>query len=305
LLTPEFDWNTELNSLSFNDEQINKIIFAILKQSYLENTNEIVFDMDKDGIIVGFKTDDEITVKGTIPLLLVPRILFRIKHLSGLDITVTGIPQCGHLEFEIDNQEINACVYTFPTVNGERVVIKLHKLPETLDNKPVKPNKKDFIRESLKKAGLLLVCGKRQSGRTSFVYSILQEAVKNKRCVLTCESVIKSKIQGAIQCELNEKVGFDMNKALKHLEFQNPDIIYFEDMPLNQNFNYFANLVQNGKLVITELYSKNTRELIKNLSLVDLNSLLAVVTCIIFINNLENIDVLDRIELENILKNGV
>ena len=211
-----YDWQDELHKEDLSDNHIQKIIRAILKQAILEGIHEVTFQGEEEGLSVNFKKLGEFTNKGIIPMTLVSSFTAKLKTLSELDPSVSEVPQLGKLCFKVDNIIVLASVSTFPTIMGERIFLKIYKPPKALEQIISSKYELTEIRQSLNKPGIILVCGSSLSGKTHVIYSLLLEAAKSKyKNIMTLESISKYELSGVNQCEFNENVGFNMDKAAR------------------------------------------------------------------------------------------
>lgn len=292
----EYDWRDELHSEDLSDEHIQKIIRAILKQAILENVHEVTFQSENDGFGVNFKKNGEILNKGNIPSVLTSSFVARLKTLAELDPSVSEVPQLGKLNFKVDDITVIASISTFPTIMGERIFLKIYKPPKAL-NKIINTDKNlSTIRQALTTPGIILVCGSPLSGKTHIIYSLLLEAAakdKNKN-IMTLESIAKYNLQGVNQCELNENIGFNMDKASRFIEFQSPDIIYLEGIKTKESFDYFSSLVFDNKTIIMEFLANNMEDLRNKMSFSDFETLKSLISCMIFIHSKDSIEVFDK-----------
>ena len=292
----EYDWRDELHSEDLSDEHIQKIIRAILKQAILENVHEVTFQSENDGFGVNFKKNGEILNKGNIPSVLTSSFVARLKTLAELDPSVSEVPQLGKLNFKVDDITVIASISTFPTIMGERIFLKIYKPPKAL-NKIINTDKNlSTIRQALTTPGIILVCGSPLSGKTHIIYSLLLEAAakdKNKN-IMTLESIAKYNLQGVNQCELNENIGFNMDKASRFIEFQSPDIIYLEGIKTKESFDYFSSLVFDNKTIIMEFLANNMQDLRNKMSFSDFETLKSLISCMIFIHSKDSIEVFDK-----------
>ncbi len=276
------DWREELNEESPDTVQIEKIINSIISQALLEDVFEVIFENTSEGINVKFRKFDQIENKGVIPYLLSSSCVSHIKTLSGLDNLVFDVPQLGKFTYQSDIEYVTGIVSTFPLVNGERIVVKLYHPPKVIDDLPIKAAQKEIIRESLEKPGIILIAGPRLSGKSFMAYSILNSLNGEDKNIMTIESIVKYDLRGINQCELREKVGFNKEKALKYIDFQSPDIIYFEEF-ISEKF--LVNFVKTGKLIITEMSAKNTDEAENILAAENFSEIREFLNCIIFADN--------------------
>ena len=100
---------------------------------------------------------------------------------------------------------------------------------------------------------------------------------------------------------LNENVGFNLDKALRFIEFQSPDIIYIEGVKSKYAFEYFSELVYNNKTVITEFLANNMTDLREKLAHPDFQSFKSLISCLIFIHSKDSIEVFDKDKIKKYL----
>lgn len=291
-----FDWRDELHSEDLSDNHIQKIIRAILKQAILEKVHEITFQQDDEGLGVNFKKEGELFNRGIIPKVLTASFIAKLKILAELDPSVSEVPQLGKLSFKVDEMPVTTSISTFPTIMGERVFLKIYKPPKSLKAIIKSEKQLKIINNALAESGIILVCGSPLSGKTHIIYSILQEcASKNKnKNIMTLESIAKYHLQGVNQCELNENISFNMDKASRFIEFQSPDIIYLEGVKTKEIFDYFSSLVYDNKTIIMEFLANNMEDLRNKMAFSDFETLKSLISCMIFIHSAESIEVFDR-----------
>lgn len=290
----EYDWRDELHSEDLSDNHIQKIIRAILKQAILEGVHEVSFQREDEGFTVNFKKDGEIQNKGNIPPVLTSSFTAKLKTLAQLDASVSEVPQLGKLNFKVDEMEVTASISTFPTIMGERIFLKIYKPPRAL-NKIIKSETNlQVIKSALNNPGIIIVCGSPLSGKTHIIYSLLLEAANKSKNIMTLESIAKYTLKDVYQCELNENVGFNMDKASRFIEFQSPDIVYLEGIKSKESFDYFANLVFDNKTIIMEFLANNMEDLRYKLSFSDFETLKSLISCMIFIHSQDSIEVFTK-----------
>ena len=182
----------------------------------------------------------------------------------------------------------------FPTIMGERIFLKIYKPPKALDKIIKSGSNLQVIKSALNTPGIVIVCGSPLSGKTHIIYSLLLEAANKNKNIMTLESIAKYTLKNVHQCELNENVGFNMDKAARFIEFQSPDIIYLEGIKSKESFDYFANLVFDNKTIIMEFLANNMEDLRYKLSFSDFETLKSLISCMIFIHSQDSIEVFTK-----------
>lgn len=296
-----YEWREELHSEDLSEEHIQKVIRAILKQAILENVHEVYFEYIESGLGVNFKHNSEILDRGYIPSVLTASFISKLKTLSNLDPSVSEVPQLGKLCFKVDEMTLIASISAFPTILGERISLKIYKPPKSLKKLITDESRLNIIKNALTNPGITLVCGSSLSGKTHVIYSLLLEIADGQKNIMTIESIAKYNLENVNQCEMNENIGFNLDKALRFIEFQSPDIIYLEGVKTKEAFDYFSSLVFKDKVVITEFLASNMADLRKKMAFADFEMFKSLISCMIFIHSPESIEVFDRSTVQKYL----
>jgi len=296
-----YNWQEELHNDDLSSEHIQDLFRAVLKQAISENVHELYFENSTDGLTVNFKKEDKIIQTGIIPSLLTNSFIQSLKSMSSLDPNVFEIPQLGKLNFNVDGSELTASVSAFPTITGERILIKIYHPPIPISELNISQEKIELIKGSLEKPGVVLICGASLSGKTHLVYSILSNLTSKQKNVMTLESIAKYRLKGIAQCELNENIGFNLDKAMRFIEFQSPDIIYFEGIATKEGLDFFTSLTLKNKALITEFLAENMDDLRRKFEFSEFTMFKSVISCLIFIHNKDSIEVFDREQLDKYL----
>lgn len=296
-----YHWQEELHNDDLSQEHIQVLFRAILKQAISQDIHELYFENIENGLSVNFKKPTEIIQTGIIPSLLTNSFIQSLKSLCNLDPNVFEIPQLGKLNFNVDNQELTASVSAFPTINGERILIKIYHPPIPIENLNISQDKIEIIKQSLTKPGVVLICGASLSGKTHLIYSILSNLIPKAKNVMTLESIAKYRLKNVAQCELNENIGFNLDKAMRFIEFQLPDIIYFEGITTKEGLDFFTSLTLKNKTLITEFLAENMDDLRRKFEFSEFTMFKSVISCLVFIHNKDSIEVFDKNELNKYL----
>lgn len=295
---PKYDWREELHEEDLSDEHIQKLIRSILKQAITDDIHELFFEHVPNGLSVNFKKNAQVFSTGEIPSILISSFIARLKTLSNLDPTVSELPQLGKLSFKVDDMALIASISAFPTIHGERISLKIYKPPKTLSQLGMEAKKISVIKNALAAPGIILVCGSGLIGKTHMIYSILLDIATENKNVMTIESITKYNLDNVNQCELNEHIGFNLDKAMRFIEFQSPDTIYFEGINTKEGLDYLTSLVLKDKTLLTEFPAENIADLMKKLSLSEFSMFKSLLSCLVFIHSKDSIEVFDKTALD-------
>lgn len=297
-----YSWQEELHKEALSEEHIQSIIKAILRQAVNQNVHELFFEDSEGHLNVNFRVESQIVPTGEIPNFLAVQFLSELKNISGLDPNVSDLPQNGKLIFTVDEIPLVSSVSAFPIINGERLLLKIYKPPKQLSELGFTNTQIETVRLATTTPGIILVCGSGLRGKTHIIYSILSGISSNKnKNIFTIESISKYNLENVYQCELNENIGFNLDKAMKFIEFQEPDIIYFEEITTKEGLDYFSSLVFKDKTLITEFLADNMADLSKKLSYENFALFKSLITCLIFIHSKDRIEVLDKSDLKKFI----
>lgn len=297
-----FHWLDILHKDNLSEEHIQDLVQAILKYTIKENAGELFFEQTPEGLSVNIKQNGtNIISTGTIPSLLINPFISKLKTISSLDPMVNEMPQLGKFSFNVNNQELIAGISAFPTINGERISLKIYHPPKSLRDLNFSIQQIKLIEEAINTPGVILSCGSSMSGKTHVIYSILSELTGKNKNAMTIESIAKYKLKNVNQCELNENVGFNLNKAMRFIEFQEPDIIYFEGVSTKEGLDFFTSLTMKNKTLLTEFLAENIDDLRRKFSHNEFSLFKSALTCLIFIHSQDKVEVFNKEELDKYL----
>ena len=197
-------------------------------------------------------------------------LLERLKYKSELKLNITNIPQDGKYRItEVEDGHIDVRVSTLPVKTGENVVCRIldstKSIPSVSDLGFVWTSKRQIDKSLAKKSGMILVTGPTGSGKTTTLYSMMQELNTEERKVITLEDPIEYELAGIVQSEVNEKNGYTYATGLKALLRQDPDIIMVGEIRDLDTANTAAQGALTGHLVLSTLHTKSAAETLERL----------------------------------------
>jgi type II secretory ATPase GspE/PulE/Tfp pilus assembly ATPase PilB-like protein len=158
----------------------------------------------------------------------------RIKLLSGLDIANRRLPQDGRYSLVVDGHRIDARVSSIPTLDGEKLVVRL------LDHHVALPSLNELGMDAAALAtyrtiahapwGFVVVSGPTGSGKTTTLYASIAELDRERRNICTVEDPVEARIAGAAQVHVNNRAGLTFPSALRAFVRQDPDVIMIGEM---------------------------------------------------------------------------
>jgi type IV pilus assembly protein PilB len=240
---------------------ISKIVAVILQHAVDGKASDIHIEPSKKNLRVRFRLDGILHSSIFLPLRIAPAVATRIKILSNLKIDETRIPQDGRFSAVIEKRNIDFRVSTFPTVLGEKVVMRI------LDPIQRKINFKDLgiigrnlqvIERGLKKSyGMILSTGPTGSGKTTTLYAILSLFNKEEVNVMTLEDPVEYLIEGVNQSQVKPEIGYSFASGLRSLLRQDPDVLMVGEIRDEETASLAIHATLTGHNVLSTLHTAN------------------------------------------------
>lgn len=238
-----------------------KLTNSLLNQAILLKSSDIHIEPFERAITVRFRIDGILEKIMNIPAKHYSMVLTRVKVMSRMDITEKRVPQDGSFSFRYNNRDYDFRVSTLPTIYGEKVVIRvLYKQDKILglDSLGFDKNSIEMIRNMLKcPNGILLATGPTGSGKSTTLFSILQEINNSEKNIITIEEPVEYIVQGINQVNVNNKSGISFAKGLKSILRQDPDVIMIGEIRDEETAEIAVRAAITGHLVLSTLHTND------------------------------------------------
>jgi len=188
-------------------------------------------------------------------------IVSRLKILANLDITERRIPQDGRIRATVRGRQLDLRLSTVPTPKGEKVVLRL------LDDRNIRIGLHElgFREEALKSwkeeiespHGIILVTGPTGCGKTTTLYSSLQEMDRKRLNISTVEDPVEYELAGITQIQVHEKIDMTFSRALRALLRQDPDVVLLGEIRDMETANVAIQAAMTGHLVLSTLHTND------------------------------------------------
>lgn len=246
-----------------------RILETLVRQAEQVHASDIHLQMGSGAASVWFRLDGVMTPSTDLPADVAERVFGRIKFLARLKTYQESLPQDGRIEKNAINARSDIRVATYPTVSGEKIVLRLFhdtgikSLGELDFSEDAKVELEKFLRQT---AGLLLLTGPAGSGKTTTIYACLQAlASGGGKHIITVEDPAEQIVPGVMQTEVNEPRGLDFAKASRHLLRQDPQVLVIGEIRDEETANIAVRASLTGHLVISTLHAGSCRGVFERL----------------------------------------
>lgn len=246
-----------------------EVLERLVHQAERAGASDIHVHMREGSAAVAFRLDGVMTPTTELPAELAERVLGRIKFLARLKTYQESLPQDGRIDKESLNARSDIRVSTYPTVTGEKVVLRLFNgtailaLEELEFSLDARLELERFLRQT---AGLLLLTGPAGSGKTTTIYACLRQlAAVGGRHIITVEDPAEQIVPGIMQTEVNETIGLDFAKAARHLLRQDPQVLVIGEIRDEETANIAVRAALTGHLVISTLHAGSSKGVFERL----------------------------------------
>lgn len=245
------------------------ILENILQKAVLLNASDIHIEPFEKLLKIRMRVDGSLKEINTYNIELHSQLSTLIKLLAGMNIAEKRLPQDGRIDKDIDNNIVDLRISTIPTVYGEKIVIRILNRNTFFKSK----YEIGFSDEAINKiksmtsdmSGLIIVTGPTGSGKTTTLYSILNDFKNIDKNIVTIEDPVEYKIEGINQIQVNYKYGLDFATGLKSILRQDPDIIMIGEIRDKETAQIAIRAASTGHLVISTMHTNNSVESISRL----------------------------------------
>lgn len=210
---------------------------------------------------VRYRVDGVLRDNGALPSTLSLPIISRIKILSNMDIAEKRRPQDGKIETKISNVELDIRVSALPVNKGESVVMRFLRkdaIKYDMDVLGISADTRQKIMEDLKTtAGVILLTGPTGSGKTTSLYTFLNELNNESVKIITLEDPVEYQLEGINQVQVNSEIGFDFAAGLRSIVRQDPDIIMLGEIRDEETARIAMQSALTGHLVFSTVHTND------------------------------------------------
>lgn len=268
------DLDKEISEADVADDLVKsapivKLVNTILEQSVRHRASDIHIEPYEKNIRVRFRVDGRLQQMYDYDPSILSAVVARIKIIGGMDIAEKRKPQDGRISIKVDGKEYDVRVSTLPTVYGEKVVMRVNSKEGFNKGKA----QLGFFTEDLVKFegilqnpfGIILVSGPTGSGKSTTLYTALNEINSEDINIVTVEDPVESQIKGINQVHVNPKAGLTFASALRSILRQDPDVIMIGEIRDGETAEIAVKASITGHLVVSTIHTNDAASSITRL----------------------------------------
>ncbi len=252
-----------------HDPPYVRLIDLFIKKAIVDQATDIHISPDEKATRVSYRVDGIMRAVFIMPPKLHSGLVTRVKVLSSLNIAEQRLPQGGAIRFEYAGRYVDIRTSTMPTANGENIVMRLldkANIVLGLDSLGLESDDIETIVDlSLKPHGIILSAGPTGSGKTTTLYSILQQIDALERNVLTVEDPIEYRLAYIKQSQVNEKAGLTFAASIRTFLRQDPDVILVGEIRDLETAKIAFQAAMTGHLVLSTIHTNDAASCIARL----------------------------------------
>ncbi len=252
-----------------NSAPVRKLINMVLLMAIRDHASDIHFEPFEDEYKMRYRCDGVLLEMVPPPRHLAMAISSRIKVMANLDIAERRMPQDGRIELNIGGNSVDMRVSVLPTMFGESVVIRvLDRTVVSLDLKKVGMDEgilRDFRVLINKPNGITLVTGPTGAGKTTTLYSGLNELNQITDKLITTEDPVEYEIDGIVQCQIQSEIDLTFASALRAILRQDPDKILVGEIRDLETAQIAIQAALTGHMVFSTLHTNDAASTVTRL----------------------------------------
>jgi type II secretion system protein E len=255
--------DTNLDAAAEDEASIIHFVNQVLRDAIELRASDIHLEPFEDEFRIRYRIDgvlQDIPVPAQLKRFQ-PAIVSRVKILSHLNIAEKRLPQDGRIKIRIDESEVDIRVSVIPMLHGEAVVMRLLRQNATLRGMGELDMEdrelKSFRRILQLPHGIILVTGPTGSGKTSTLYTALNEINDALRKIITIEDPIEYQLRGVNQIQVSEKAGLTFARGLRSILRHDPDVILIGEIRDQETAQIAVQASLTGHLVFSTLHTND------------------------------------------------
>lgn len=248
---------------------VSQVVDVILRYGVEGGASDVHIEPLRDHVRVRYRLDGRLKSSLLLPKEIASATVSRVKILAKLRVDESRIPQGGRIHLVFGDREIDFRVSTLPTVEGEKVVLRIldpTKGIVDLETLGLRYKALEDVREFTKKPfGAMLISGPTGSGKSTTLYSILNEINKETSNIVTLEDPVEYYLAGVNQSQIQPEIDYTFASGLREVLRQDPNIIMVGEVRDKETALLLVHAALTGHLVFSTIHTNNAIGIIPRL----------------------------------------
>jgi len=240
---------------------IVQLVDIVLAQALKSRASDIHIEPEIDFLRIRYRIDGALHDVLRVPKVNQNAILARLKIISNLDITENRIPQDGRFKVKTEGREVDFRVSSLPTTFGQKFVLRAldkENLSIGLEKLGFSEQPTEVFKEAVAKPfGMMLVTGPTGSGKSTTLYSVLNQLNVPERNIVTIEDPVEYQVEGITQMQVKPDIGLDFASGLRSILRQSPDVIMIGEIRDSETADIAIKAALTGQLVLSTLHTND------------------------------------------------
>jgi type IV pilus assembly protein PilB len=250
----------ELKELS-ESNPVKKLLNLVLLQAIRDKASDIHFEPFESEYKMRYRIDGVLYEMVPPPKYIAAALSSRIKVMANLDIAERRLPQDGRISLTVQGKPVDLRVSVLPTMFGESVVLRVldrSQVSFDLEKLGLRQQDRELVRQLIRKPnGIIIVTGPTGCGKTTTLYSAMNELNTVETKLITTEDPVEYDIDGLIQVQMKPDIGLTFARCLRHILRQDPDVILVGEIRDLETAEIAAQASLTGHVVFTTLHTND------------------------------------------------
>jgi general secretion pathway protein E/type IV pilus assembly protein PilB len=245
------------------EASVVKLVNEILIEAANERASDIHIEPEEDGLRIRYRIDGLLQTQTLPPEIsrFQAAIISRIKIMARLNIAEKRLPQDGRIKMRVQKSEIDVRVSIIPMLHGEGIVMRLLDKTRMVFNLAnvgmLSDHYKTFKQLIDRPHGIILVTGPTGSGKSTTLYSALNEIKDETLKIITVEDPVEYQQRGIGQIQVHTKIGLTFASSLRSILRHDPDVILIGEMRDLETAESAIQASLTGHLVFSTLHTND------------------------------------------------
>jgi type IV pilus assembly protein PilB len=244
-----------------DDAPIVRFVNLLISQAVQDRASDIHVEPGEHALRVRYRIDGVLTEVQSVSTSIQAGVISRLKIMAELDIAERRRPQDGRIAVMHSGRKIDLRVATLPTVHGEKVVMRILDTSGSArtigDLNMVGANFEAFKAGYTRPNGMILVTGPTGSGKSTTLYTAIQEVSNPSVNVITVEDPVEYRMAGINQVQINTKAGLTFASALRSILRSDPDVVLIGEIRDHETAQIAIEAALTGHLVLSTLHTND------------------------------------------------